>query len=192
MSKRLTQAAVAVVLCASGAALVAEERIDYGALVRIRKEAREHSQILRTLHFLTDVHGPRLTGSPGYKAAAEWALAEMRSWGLENAHLEPWEFGHPGWTNERFAAHLVSPVKDSLVGEVVAWTPGTNGPVRAHAVRIEPPRCVPAPAQPPAAPAAATPAAPVATRSSCGASTTRTTRRRRPSTSPSRPAIPRG
>jgi carboxypeptidase Q len=160
MSNRLTRAAVAVVLCAGGAALVAEERIDYAALVRIRKEAREHSQIMRTLHFLTDVHGPRLTGSPGYKAAAEWALGQMRSWGLENAHLEPWEFGHAGWTTERFAGYIVSPVKDSLVGEVVAWTPGTNGPVRAHAVRIEPPRCVPASPAPPAPPAA--PAAPAA------------------------------
>jgi hypothetical protein len=132
---------------ALAAALVAEERIDYAAVAKIRKEGRERSQILRTLHFLTDVHGPRLTGSPNHKAAAEWAIGQLRGWGLENGRLEPWEFGHPGWLNERFAGYIVAPVKDSLVGEVVAWTPGTEGTVRAAAVRIQPPRCTPAPAR---------------------------------------------
>ncbi len=143
MSKALTKT-LAVVLCATGL-LLAEERIDYAALSRIRKEARERSQILRTLHFLTDVHGPRLTGSPNHKATAEWALTQLRQWGLENAHLEPWDFGHAGWLNERFAGFITSPVKDSLAGEVVAWTPGTDGVLGGQAVRIEPPRCVPAP-----------------------------------------------
>ena len=81
------------------------------------------------MHFLTDVYGPRLTGSPNHKAAADWSITRMREWGLENAHLEPWDFGHLGWLNERFAGYIVSPVKDPLVGEVLAWTPGTNGTV---------------------------------------------------------------
>lgn len=135
---------LAIVLAVAAAAVVAaDERIDYEVNARIRQEARERSQLMRTLHFLTDVYGPRLTGSPNHKAAAEWAIAEMRRWGLENAHLEPWDFGHPGWLNERFAGYIASPVKDSLVGEVLAWTPGTNGAVTGRAVRIEPPRCVP-------------------------------------------------
>src|SRR5262249_17832743 len=95
---------------------------------------------LRTVHMLTDVYGPRLTGSPNLKAAAEWALRQMESWGLENGHLEPWDFGHPGWLNERLSAHIVSPVKDPLVTEAVAWTPGTNGPVRAPVVQITVPQ----------------------------------------------------
>ena len=61
----------------------------------------------------------------------------MQAWGLENVHLEPWNFGHPGWTNERFSGHIVSPVKDALVGEVLAWTPSTNGTVTGRAVQIE-------------------------------------------------------
>jgi hypothetical protein len=82
-------------------------------------------------------------------------MKQATTWGFENAHLEPWDFGHPGWLNERFSGFIVSPVKDSLVGEVLAWTPGTNGAVRARAVRIDPPHC----ATPPA-PAAARPGAP--------------------------------
>jgi hypothetical protein len=78
---------------------------------------------------LTDVYGPRLTGSPNLKAAGEWAVRRLESWGLTGGRLEPWNFGRPGGVNERFAAHLVAPSKESLVGEVVAWTPGTNGRV---------------------------------------------------------------
>jgi carboxypeptidase Q len=133
---------ITTALLAFGLALpAASERIDYETNAKIRKEGRERSQILPTLHVLTDLYGPRLTGSPNHKGAAEWALEQLTAWGLENARLEPWDFGRPGWLNERFSGFLLSPVKDSLVGEVLAWTPGTNGTVVANAVRIEPPQC---------------------------------------------------
>ncbi|HJY31178.1 MAG TPA: M20/M25/M40 family metallo-hydrolase [Pyrinomonadaceae bacterium] len=105
-------------------------------LSRIRKEAMEHSQIMKTMHMFTDLYGPRLTGSPNHKAAAEWAVKQMTAWGLENAHLEPWDFRHPGWLNERLTAHLISPVKDPLVCEVLAWTPSTKGTVQANAYHL--------------------------------------------------------
>lgn len=99
---------------------------------RIRKEGMEHSQIMKTMHMLTDVYGPRLTGSPNHKHAAEWSVKQMSDWGLQNAHLEPWDFGHPGWLNERLTAHIIAPVKDVLSCEVLAWTPSTRGSVRAN------------------------------------------------------------
>ena len=105
-------------------------------LSRIRKEAMERSQIMKTMHMFTDVYGPRLTGSPNHKAAAEWAVKQMTAWGLENAHLEPWDFKHPGWLNERLTAHLISPVKDPLVCEALAWTPSTKGTVQAKAYQL--------------------------------------------------------
>src|SRR2546423_4854508 len=116
---------------------LAQEPVDVNA--QIRKEAAEHSQIMRTLHFLTDLYGPRLTGSPNHKAAAEWAAKQLTLWGLSNAHLEAWDFGHPGWLNERLTAHLIAPVKDALVCEVLAWTPSTNGTVAAQAYQMIPP-----------------------------------------------------
>jgi carboxypeptidase Q len=94
---------------------------------KIRKEGAENSQIMRTMHFLTDVYGPRLTGSPNHKAAAEWAIKQMASWGFDNVHLEPWDFGRPGWLNERASGHVISPYKEPLVFEVLAWTPSTEG-----------------------------------------------------------------
>ena len=60
----------------------------------------------------------------------------MADWGFENAHLEPWDFGHPGSLNERLTAHVISPVKDSLVCEVLAWTPSTRGPVKAKVYQL--------------------------------------------------------
>ncbi|MBP9945578.1 MAG: M20/M25/M40 family metallo-hydrolase [Vicinamibacteria bacterium] len=154
-TKHFLVKAVAVgALVVFGSSLSAQERIDYEAIAKIRREGRTNSQIMKTLHVLTDVHGPRLTGSPNYKAAAEWVVKQTTAWGFENARLEPWDFGHPGWSNDRFSGFIVAPVKDSLVGEVLAWTPGTKGAARGKAVRIEPPSCAPAPrgaAAPPAA-----------------------------------------
>jgi carboxypeptidase Q len=93
---------------------------------RIREEGMKNSQIMKTLHVFTDVYGPRLTGSPNHVAAANWAVNQMKSWGFDAAQLEPWDFGHPGWVNERASGFITAPVQDSLVFEVLAWTPGTN------------------------------------------------------------------
>jgi carboxypeptidase Q len=136
MIRTLTAALIALAVAAPAAP---PERINHEINAKIREEGRERSQILRTMHFLTDVYGPRLTGSPNHKAAAEWAVKQMTEWGFVNGHLEPWEFGHAGWLNERFSGFIVSPVKDSLVGEVLAWTPSTSGTVNAAAVQIVPP-----------------------------------------------------
>jgi hypothetical protein len=114
----------------------AEERIDPDINARIRQEGQNNSQIMRTLHVLTDLHGPRVTGSPSLKAAGEWAVRQMESWGLANGRMEPWDFGHPGWTNEFASGAITAPVKDKLEFEVVAWTPGTEGTVSARAVHI--------------------------------------------------------
>ncbi len=106
---------------------------------KIRQEETDHSQIMRTMHFLTDVYGPRLTGAPSFKAAADWALQQMTAWGLQNAHLEPWDFGHAGWTNERSSGYVLAPIHTQLTFKVLGWTPSTKGTVKAEAVQIVPP-----------------------------------------------------
>ncbi|HEX6463517.1 MAG TPA: hypothetical protein VFZ98_03645, partial [Vicinamibacterales bacterium] len=119
---------------------VAQSNLDPTINDKIRQEETQDSQIMRTMHFLTDVYGPRLTGSPNHKAAAEWAVKRLTEWGFVNAHLEPWEFGHPGWANEHVEAHIVSPMKAVLVVQPLAWTPGTKGVVTAHAFNLIPPQ----------------------------------------------------
>src|SRR3954468_11939736 len=138
MNHRTFIAACTVV--AATALPIAQSKLDPGINDKIRQEENDHSQIMRTMHFLTDVYGPRLTGSPNHKAAAEWAVKQMSEWGFANAHLEPWEFGHPGWANEHVEAHIVAPMKSVLVVQPLAWTPGTNGPVTASAFNLVAPQ----------------------------------------------------
>ena len=114
----------------------AEERIDPDINAKIRQEGMNNSQVMRTLHFLTDVYGPRVTGSPSLEAAGKWAIRQMESWGLTNGRMEPWDFGHAGWVNEFASGAVLSPFKDKLEFEVLAWTPGTNGTVTGRAVNI--------------------------------------------------------
>jgi carboxypeptidase Q len=127
--------------------LMAQDKVDETNTARFRSEEMEHSEILHTLHMLTDRYGPRVTGTPNHEAAAKWAVAEMTKWGLKNAHLEPWEFGHPGWTNERAYGFINSPVRENLKFEVLAWTPSTNGTASGSAVQLELPQGPPAPVQ---------------------------------------------
>ena len=134
MRQRILLAVGAMVL--GGVAVDSQEPIDTDVNWRIRQEATSNSQIMSTLHALTDVYGPRLTGSPNLEAAGRWAVEQMESWGLTNGHLEPFDFGHPGWSNERLSVHLVSPATDALVVEALAWTPGTDGPVRAEVYHL--------------------------------------------------------
>src|ERR1035441_2544107 len=132
--------------------LAAQEKVDSATDARFRSEELEKSQIMQTLHMLTDRYGPRVTGTPGHEAAAKWAVKQLTDWGLKNARLEPWEFGHPGWSNERASAFLISPVQENLKFEVLAWTPSTKGTVTASAVQLVPPQ---GPAPPPGSDAAA-------------------------------------
>jgi hypothetical protein len=137
---RRTTLLVSSVVCAFAVSItLAQEKVDTDMVSKIRQEATDRSQILNTLHVLTDVYGPRLTGSPNAKAAGEWVVKRATEWGLKNAHLEPWDFGHDGWLNERTSAFLITPVKDTLVVEALAWTPGTKGPVSAVVVQIDAP-----------------------------------------------------
>jgi carboxypeptidase Q len=117
--------------------LGAQERVDQDVFWRIRQEGTRNSQVMKTVQVLTDVHAPRLTGSPNLKAAGEWAIQQLQSWGLTNGRLEPFDFGRVGWVNEKVSAHLISPVKDTLVAEATGWTPGTNGVVRAQVMKLE-------------------------------------------------------
>jgi len=109
------------------------ERVDLDALYRIKDEGLQRSKVMETMSYLTDVYGPRLTGSPNIKEAADWAQKTMREWGLSNVHLETWPFGR-GWQNQRFVAMAVSPRVYPLIGFPMAWTSGTNGPITGEAV----------------------------------------------------------
>lgn len=119
----------------------ASETVDLAVVQRIREEGLEHSQIPELAHHLTEVIGPRLTGSPGMKQANQWTAQTFRAWGLGNVQVEPWgEFGR-GWQMEDYEGRILTPFEQALQGVPSAWTGSTDGTVRgqAMAVRVESP-----------------------------------------------------
>ena len=116
----------------------------------IRAEETNNSKIMWIIHEIADVYGPRVTGTPNLKAADDWAVKTMASWGLANTHLEPWTFQPPsaatpvpGWENMQLLAEAVTPFHGQLMVMPLAWTPSTNGVVTGQVVMLQPPGLAP-------------------------------------------------
>jgi len=107
---------------------------------QLRALETKDSQLMWWLHEVTDVYGPRVTGSPGLRAAQDFAVGQMVKLGFSNVHLEAWNFNHPGWQNWELEANTISPFQQPLNVRAVAWTPGTNGPVQGPVLVVEPPQ----------------------------------------------------
>ena len=91
----------------------------------VRKGPTDSKAVAYFDHFVTVV-GPRLTGSPAHKAAADWAREQLAAAGLSNAHLEPFEFGR-GWELTGFTLEMTSPRYMPLIGYPEAWSAPTDG-----------------------------------------------------------------
>jgi hypothetical protein len=128
-------AVVAVVLALPPVSAQAPEHVDYDAIYRIKDEGFQRSRVMEISSWLTDVYGPRLTNSPGFRKAGEWAVKEMTSWGLTGVRLEPFGPFGKGWANEKFYMAATTPGGTfPVIGMSPAWTPGTEGPVSGDAV----------------------------------------------------------
>jgi carboxypeptidase Q len=98
------------------------------------------SRVMDIMWNLTDRYGPRLTNSPQFRAAGDWAVGQMKEWGLSNVHLEKWSTSDvtsgpiPGWQVTGYSGAMVEPTYMPIIGMPVAWTKGTGGPVTAEAV----------------------------------------------------------
>lgn len=134
-SRRSPAIAVLVAFVASGLGGVgAGEPVDLAVVHRIKDEALHHSRVMDPMFHLADENGPRLTNSPGYRAAAGWAVETLKGWGIDTARLESWgRFGR-GWSVTHFSAQMVEPVYAPLESVPKAWTRGTDGPVSAEVV----------------------------------------------------------
>lgn len=110
-----------------------QEPVDAAANARIRDEGLNRSKVAEPFDMFVNQIGPRLTGSPSHKRAAEWARDTLTKWGASNAHLESWEFGR-GWELEKFTLEMIEPRYMPLNGFPEAWTPSTPGEVVLNAV----------------------------------------------------------
>ncbi|MGH9742435.1 MAG: M20/M25/M40 family metallo-hydrolase [Candidatus Acidiferrum sp.] len=134
MRKHASVLAIAVIfLAVLPLAAQAPNESELSAIHQIKDIGFNHSEIMDTISYLSDVYGPRLTNSPDMREAAAWTTGKMKEWQLSNVHTEPWMFGR-GWSNERTSVQVISPRPFPLIAYAKAWTPGTNGPVTAAAV----------------------------------------------------------
>jgi hypothetical protein len=105
----------------------AQEKADMNAVNKIKDEGLKNSKVMDFAYHLTDVSGPRLTASPGYMRAANWAKDELTKMGLVNAQLEPWgDFGK-GWQQEKCYIAMTVPYYQPLIAIPRAWTGSTPG-----------------------------------------------------------------
>jgi carboxypeptidase Q len=119
----------------------ASEKIDYEALSKIKEQGLQpqNSKVMEISSWLTDVYGPRLTGSPATQKAGEWAVGKMKEWGLQNVALEKWPdqtLFPRGWSNDKFYMAATAPQAFPIPGTPTGWTPGTNGLVRGEVILV--------------------------------------------------------
>ena len=113
---------------------LAQEHVDLGVVDRIKAEAFERSKVMETLRNLSDVHGPRLTGSPGFEDAAGWAISELNGYGLDKVHLEKWgPFGR-AWTLKESSLEMIEPRYSQLTAVPLAWSASSEGPVTGELI----------------------------------------------------------
>jgi hypothetical protein len=132
-------ALVCVAIAAIGASAVRGQHVEGRAVLdavpKIVDEGLQRSQVMNLAGYLTDVYGPRLTGSPNFREAAEWAERTFAEWGVADVRREAFIFGR-GWENRRFVAQALTPRAFPLVGAPRAWSAGTDGPVTGEALRV--------------------------------------------------------
>ena len=134
---RLRQAAAivtaALLISTAPAQEQAGDKVDLDVLAQIKSQAYDHSQVMENLYYISEVYGPRVNNSRNHRAAAEWAVKQLKEWGLQNVHLEKFQFGY-GWQIKKFYAAMETPAYAALIGFPLAWAPGTNGPITADAM----------------------------------------------------------
>ncbi len=119
------------------ASAFAQEPIDTAMVRKIRNEGLNHSKIMETAFYLTDASGPRLSGSPELKHAQEWAVNQLKTWGLVNSMREAWGKFGKGWEVKKNYAAMTVPYYHAIIAIPKAWTPGTNGPISGDVVLIK-------------------------------------------------------
>jgi len=121
----------ALLLC-SAACLFSADTVDLAVVNKIKTEAFMDSKVMDTMFYLTDVYGPRLTNSPNYKTAGDWAVNRLQEYGLTGVREEKWGPFGKGWVNRFYEGHMAEPQYSALNGVALAWTSGTDGSITAE------------------------------------------------------------
>ncbi|HOY19729.1 MAG TPA: M20/M25/M40 family metallo-hydrolase [Haliscomenobacter sp.] len=94
---------------------------------KIRRESVANSQVMKTLSYLSDVHGSRLMGTPNYYHAALWAAQRLKQWGIQKTSFQSFDKGHRGWETSHFQVEMIEPTYSPLNAYPLAYTASTAG-----------------------------------------------------------------
>ena len=120
-------AAFAVAFGCGTACLYAQNSKDLDVVHQIKVEAFQNSKVMDLLSNISDLYGPRLTASPEFEQAAQWAMTQLKAYDLANVHEEKWgPFGR-SWSVESYTIDMLSPRYSHLVAAPLAWSSPTNG-----------------------------------------------------------------
>ena len=115
------------------------EQVDLNTIHQIKEETLgRNSKVMDHVFYLTDVNGPRLQNSKGYRAAADWAVMRLKEYGLSNVHLEKWAPFGKGWNLEHYSGHMLEPQYQPIIAMPMAWTAGTDGVVTGNPILVTP------------------------------------------------------
>src|ERR687897_1923896 len=128
---------VVLLALSTAAPLAAQSRVDTTGTGVLIDQAMNRSEVMQNLQHLSDVIGPRLSGSPAMRRANEWTAARFRSYGLRVA-LEPYQFGVT-WERGPASLRLTAPFTRAITAHSWAWTEGTGGEPVAGRVILAPP-----------------------------------------------------
>ena len=114
-----------LLLALAATPLAAQTGVDTSGSAALIDQAMNHSEVMKNLEYLTDVIGPRLTGSAATKNANDWTEARFRAYGLA-ASQEAWQYGIT-WERGPIAFRIDAPFPRNLTAHSWAWTDGTGG-----------------------------------------------------------------
>jgi hypothetical protein len=121
----------------AGHQAMADELVDGSVIQRFRIESMERSQVAETLSYLSDIYGPRLSGTPRYLEMVHWVEQRLQAWGVEATHLETYGDGHRGWEIVSFSAAMTAPVFMDLNAHPICCSRGTGGSVSGKPVLVD-------------------------------------------------------
>ena len=120
-----------------GSSSIGQDKNDLSVITKIKQEATDNSRVMELTYQLTDVNGPRLTGSPGCRAAENWTRKTLEDWGMSNVALESWGTFGKSWENKRTYVAMSSPYYQELIGIAKPWTGSTDGQVSGVPILIK-------------------------------------------------------
>jgi len=118
--------------------LAQTEKVDLEMIYKIKQEGMNNSKVEDLAFVMTDLSGPRLTGSTGFTRGSEWAKKKMEEFGFQNVRIEATrDFNRGGWDNLKTYAAMTAPYYCNFACNPVAWTGSTNGLIKSEVVIVD-------------------------------------------------------